>query len=454
MSVEQIVGPPPSGWTYKTLGAACEDGGGGVQTGPFGSQLHASDYVQQGVPSIMPQNIGDNRIIEDGIARISRADAERLSRYLVRAGDIVYSRRGDVERRALVREEEDGWLCGTGCLRVRLGERGPDPTFAAYYLGHPGVREWIVRHAQGATMPNLNTGILSACPFLEPPAAEQRAIAHILGTLDDKIELNRRMSETLEQMARALFKSWFVDFDPVRAKMEGRDPGLPREIAELFPDRMVESELGEIPEGWEVRPVEDLAEVVGGSTPSTTRAAYWVGGTHCWVTPKDLSRLSSPVLLDTERRVTDFGLGQISSGLLPPGTVLLSSRAPIGYLAITEVPVAINQGFIAMKPRTGVSNLFLLRWASAAADEIVSRANGSTFLEISKSNFRPILLPTPGTKVMAAMDRVARPMYERVVRLERETGTLATLRDTLLPQLISGELRVPDAERLLNAASV
>ncbi len=237
----------PPGWKRSTLGAVCERGGGNIQTGPFGSQLHASDYRPVGIPSIMPQNLGDNRVIADGIARIGDRDANRLRRCLVREGDIVYSRRGDVEKRALIGPREDGWLCGTGCLRVRLGENGADPRYASYYFGHPAVREWIVRHAHGATMPNLNTSILSACPFVVPPVLDQRAIAHILGTLDDKIELNRRMNATLEAMARALFRSWFVEFDSVRAKMEGRDTGLPKDIADLFSDRLVDSELGELP---------------------------------------------------------------------------------------------------------------------------------------------------------------------------------------------------------------
>jgi type I restriction enzyme S subunit len=253
------------------------------------------------------------------------------------------------------------------------------------------------------------------------------------------------MNETLEAMARALFKSWFVDFDPVRAKAEGRDPGLPKPLADLFPARLVDSELGEIPEGWEVKPIGDLAEVVGGSTPKTERLEYWEGGTHHWVTPKDLSGLSMPILLDTERKITEAGLAQVSSGLLPIGTVLLSSRAPIGYLAIAEIPVAINQGFIAMKPRAGTSNLFLLRWASAAHEEIVSHANGSTFLEISKSSFRPIRTVAPASPVMDAFDRVARSMYFKVVEHERESRTLAALRDALLPRLITGDLRVNDA---------
>lgn len=470
MSGEELIGSLPTEWEYTTLGAVCQRSGGNIQTGPFGSQLHASDYVPTGIPSIMPQNIGDNRIIEDNIARITLHDAKRLSRYIVRKNDIVYSRRGDVERRALIREHEEGWLCGTGCLRVRIGEKSVDATYVSYYLGHPNVREWIVRHAHGATMPNLNTSILAACPFVRPPLPEQRAIAHILGTLDDKIELNRRTNETLEGMARALFRSWFVDFDPVvenalragnpiperfaaradylRQKIQSGKPPIP--VADLFPDSFQDSELGEIPKGWEVGPIGDLADVVGGSTPSTKEPTYWEGGIHHWATPKDLSALAFPVLLNTERRITAEGLAQISSGLLPPGTVLLSSRAPIGYLAIAEMPVAINQGFIAMKPKD-VSNLFLLLWARAAHEDILSRANGSTFLEISKSNFRPIRLVAPPDFAMEGFERQARSLYRRIVESERESRTLAALRDVLLPKLISGELRVKDAGKFVEA---
>ncbi len=226
-------------------------------------------------------------------------------------------------------------------------------------------------------------------------------------------------------------------------------PGLPAHLYDLFPDRLVGSDLGDIPEGWAVKGIGDLAEVVGGSTPKTERIEYWENGTHHWVTPKDLSGLSVPVLLDTERKITDAGLAQISSGLLPKGTVLLSSRAPIGYLAIAEVPVAVNQGFIAMKPRHGISNLFLLRWANAAHDEIVSHANGSTFLEISKSSFRPIRVVEPPAYVMNAFDQTSRPMYLKVVEHERESRALAAIRDVLLPGLISGEVRVKDAEKFI-----
>jgi type I restriction enzyme S subunit len=321
-----------------------------------------------------------------------------------------------------------------------------------WLLRTPQYRSYCGAHATGTT----NLG-LAREDFLAFPAPEPTPIQHkfveTLGTLDEKIELNRRMNETLEATARALFKSWFVDFDPVRAKAEDRDPGLLKPFADLFPDSFVDSELGEIPKGWQVKSIGDLADVMGGTTPSTKESAYWDGGMHAWATPKDLSGLSVPVLLDTERRITDAGLSQIGSGLLQKGTVLLSSRAPIGYLAIAEVPVAINQGFIAMTPKTGTPNLFLLLWASVAHEEIVSRANGSTFLEISKANFRPIPVVTPSAYVMQKFEQLARPLYERVVESARESRTLAALRDTLLPKLISGELRVKDATKMVRTVA-
>jgi type I restriction enzyme S subunit len=331
-------------------------------------------------------------------------------------------------------------------LRPRSGVRDD---FLPYLLLGNKERLLSLVDLAGHGTGRLNTDELKSLEILLPAESEQRAIAHILGTLDDKIELNRRMNETLEAMARALFKSWFVDFDPVRAKAEGRDTGLPPHIAELFPDSFEESEVGEIPKGWEAKPIGEMAEVVGGSTPRTGRPEYWEGGTHHWATPKDLSGLSTPVLLETQRKLTDAGLGQISSGLLPEGTVLLSSRAPIGYLAIAEVPVAINQGFIAMKPCQGISSLFLLRWADAAHEGIVSRANGSTFLEISKAGFRPIRAVAPSAPVMEAFDRWSRPLYRRVVEHERECRALMALRNMLLPRLVSGELRVARAPRPL-----
>ena len=320
-------------------------------------------------------------------------------------------------------------------------------------------KEQIRNAASGSAQPILNKSAFSRLEIYLPDPYEQRRIAHILGTLDDKIENNRKTAKTLEAMAQAIFKSWFVDFDPVRAKMAGESPEsickrlkLTPEILDLFPDRLVDSELGEIPEGWGVGTFGDYADIVGGSTPSTNNPDYWLSGLHSWATPKDLSNLTIPVLLVTENKITDAGLQQISSRLLPVGTVLLSSRAPIGYLAIAEIPVAINQGFIALKPHNREDNIFLMLLIKHNMDEIISRANGSTFLEVSKAKFRPIPVISPAQAILRFFAKLVIPLFLRIASLEKFTRILTIQRDTLLPKLISGEIRVPEAKYCVEAA--
>lgn len=271
-----------------------------------------------------------------------------------------------------------------------------------------------------------------------PPLPEQRAIAATLGALDDKIELNRKMNATLEAMARALFRDWFVDFGPTRARMEGRAPYLSPDLWSLFPDRLdAESK----PEGWEVSSIGEEVRVVGGSTPSTKEPDLWDGGIN-WATPKDLSALAAPVLLETSRTISAAGLAKISSGQLPVGSLLLSSRAPIGYLAIAEVPVAINQGFIGMICDKRVSNVFAWLWTLENMEAILAKANGSTFQEISKGNFRPLPVVIAPDPMLNAFDAMAKPLYERIAKNERESRTLAQTRDLLLPRLMSGEIQL------------
>ena len=363
-------------------------------------------------------------------------------------GDVLLTREAPLGEIAIIRGEERVFL-GQRIMLYRANRSVLDPRFLFYSFLSPDLQAQIHAYGgTGSTVDHIRVPDCSKFEILLPPLGEQRAIAHILGTLDDKIELNRKQNETLEAMARALFKAWFVDFEPVRAKMEGRWqrglslPGLPAHLYDLFPDRLVESELGEIPEGWRYSTIGEEVTVCGGSTPSTKEPAFWEGGQHCWATPKDLSSLWFPVLLDTERKITDAGLARISSGLLPVGTVLLSSRAPIGYLAITEVPTAINQGFIAMKCDGVLPNVFVLLWCRENMDTIASNANGSTFLEISKSNFRPLHVAVPPNEVLANFTKLAAPLYKQLAKNEHESRALAQLRDTLLPKLISGEFRL------------
>ena len=309
-----------------------------------------------------------------------------------------------------------------------------DTRYLRYVIGSAQFTKHVQSITTGTAVPHISLKQIKDFRFKLPSLDEQKRIAGTLGALDDKIELNRKMNETLEQMVKALFKSWFVDFDPVQAKAAGRKPiGIDQATADLFPDCFVDSELGKIPKGWKVAPVGDTVECLGGATPSTTETKYWEGGIHHWTTPKDFSSLASPFLLDTDRKLTNAGIAKISSGLLPAGTLLLSSRAPIGYIAIATMPIAINQGFIAMKCNEDASNFFMLNWCKANMGEIESRATGTTFPEISKLNFRPIRVCLPSKELMSAFTSKVAPIYGKVVANLRQAKTLSTIRETILP---------------------
>jgi type I restriction enzyme, S subunit len=329
------------------------------------------------------------------------------------------------------------------------GNHRADTRFLNYVLSQTDISGYLT----GSTMPKLTQGNLNRLPVIAPPLAEQKTIAAVLGVLDDKIELNRRMNATLEAMARALFQSWFVDFDPVRTKLDGRQPtGLDSTTAALFPNSFQVTGAVHFPTGWTVQPVGEVVDCVGGATPSTAESAYWEGGIHHWTTPKDFSSLQSPILLETNRKLTEAGIAKISSGLLPEGTLLLSSRAPVGYLAITAMPVAINQGFIAIKCNDAASNFFMLNWCQVNMPEIENRATGTTFAEISKKDFRPIQLVLPPKEIMTVFTSKVTPLYDQIKANLIQSRTLATLRDTLLPKLLSGELRVTSPQKDLEAA--
>ncbi|MCI1756014.1 MAG: restriction endonuclease subunit S [Sphingobium sp.] len=333
---------------------------------------------------------------------------------------------------------EDFWPLNT-CLYVK-DFKGNDPRFAYYFLKTID----LAGMNSGSAQPSLNRNFVHPVPVRFPDPPEQQAIAAILSALDDKIELNLRMNETQEASARALFRDWFVDFGPTRAKAEGRAPYLAPDIWSLFPGTF--DDEGK-PEGWVWSTIGKEVEAVGGSTPSTKDASLW-DGDIAWTTPKDLSGLKSPVLMQTGRTISEAGLQTISSGLLPPGTVLMSSRAPVGYLAITQIPLAINQGYIAMRCNGRVSNWHAYLWAKENINAIVQNANGSTFQEISKANFRPLPFLVGDKDVRDRFNDLVQPMFEQIIANERESRTLAETRDALLPKLMSGEIRVAQAEKL------
>jgi type I restriction enzyme, S subunit len=380
--------------------------------------------------------------------------SERIRRAEPCHGDILFSREGTYF--GIAAEVPMG-------IRVCLGQRmvllRPDPErldhrYLRYWLNSPFLCRHIRGLHDGSVAQRINVSTIRTLPIGFPPLPEQRAISRLLGRLDDKIELNRRMNETLEATARAIFRSWFVDFDPVIAKSEGRQPAhMSRETAELFPDSFEESEIGAIPRGWGLQPIGDAVRCVGGGTPRTKEPKYWDGGGCPFATPRDMSRLSCPVMLETERYITEAGVEKIGSGQLPAGTVLLSSRAPIGYLAIAAVPLSVNQGIIAMVCDSVLSNYYVLHWITANMQEIVGRAGGTTFAEISKRSFRPIPALVPTETVVRCYDAVTGPIHLRMGESVRESVALSSIRDALLPRLLSGEIRLREAEKTVEEAT-
>nr|WP_293464083.1 restriction endonuclease subunit S [Polaromonas sp.] len=373
-----------------------------------------------------------------------RFEPHEKERYGLRPGDLVVCEGGEPGRCAI-------WNGTTGMkIQKALHRIRPKASFDSHYLYY-----WFCYAANigllepyftGTTIKHLTGKAVAALEVPQPPIRTQQMMVEVLRALDDRITHLRETNTTLETIAQTLFKSWFVDFDPVRARMEGRAPeGMDEATAALFPDGFGESELGLVPRGWQVLPIGDAVEAVGGATPDTKNPVYWEPAIHCWTTPKDLSGIAAPVLLDTERKLSDQGLAKIGSGALPIGTLLLSSRAPIGYLALAQVPLAINQGYIAMLPGGLLPPLYLLFWCRQNMENIKGRANGSTFMEISKKAFRPIPALVPPPTVVEAFTDVASILFDRLIENEKQAQTLATLRDTLLPRLISGQLRLPEA---------
>lgn len=323
------------------------------------------------------------------------------------------------------------------------GNGEADTRFLMYSLAATDINGYLT----GSTMPKLTQGNMNRIPLLTPPLPEQRAIAHILGTLDDKIELNRRMSETLEAMARALFKSWFVDFDPVRAKAEGRDPGLPKRLADLFPDRLVDSEFGEIPEGWEVGTLADLSELNPEVWTKETRPAA--------INYVDLSNTKWGRIEAVAAHGAADAPSRAQRVLRPGDTIVGTVRPGNGsYALISEGGLTGSTGFAVLRPSAPQYAQFVYLAATAGEniDSLAHLADGGAYPAVRPEFVTATPVARPDNEVLGRFALASGPLLAKMACIERESRTLAALRDTLLPKLVSGELRVKDTENLIGRA--
>lgn len=394
-----------SEWKEHSLGEFAE-----IQTGPFGSQLHAADYVSYGTPSIMPTNIGSKlNIVTDKIVYVGDNDIKRLQKYTVLDGDIVYSRRGDVEKCAFITSAQTGWLCGTGCLRIRVVSNKLSSKFCAYYLSSPEIKTWVVNSAVGTTMPNLNSTILGKLPLLVPGIKEQEAIAETLCSLDDKIDLLHRQNKTLEQLAETVFRQWFVE---------------------------------EAEESWESTTIENVcSKINSGGTPATKISEYYNGEIN-WYATKELN---DNFLFESSSKITKEGLENSAAKLFPENTILIAIYAAptVGRLGILGTEAAFNQaacGFIADESKICFEYLFLHLLMSR--QKLNDMASGSAQQNLNVGIMKEFEIVLPPSNVMDSFKKQVRPMYQKIKSNTNQIRTLTQLRDTLLPKLMSGEVRM------------
>ena len=419
-------------WQQTTLGKVLSSGGGKIQTGPFGSQLHASDYVATGIPCIMPANMKSNRVDLSGIAFIAEKDAKRLSHHLVQAGDIVYSRRGDVTQKALIREAEAGYFCGTGCLLVRPGD-AIDSEFLTYHLSTPTNQDWIVKQAVGATMPNLNTAILSAVPLNVPPNKEtQRKVAAVLSALDAKIDCNNRINAELEAMSKMLYDYWFVQFDFPDANGKPYKSSGGKMVYNATLKR-------KIPKGWKDGVASDLFDFNPTLSLSiNTEASY-------------IDMASLPVtgfMTDAPQRKPFAGGMKFQNGdvVVARITPCLENgkSALITLLKDREIGFGSTE-FIVIRGKKVALGSFaaqLSRSASFRQFAISNMTGTSGRKRIDANTLETFSLPLPPDDILLKYEQVAHSCFEQMTLNAKENQHLAELRDWLLPLLMNGQVTV------------
>jgi len=420
---------------------------GNVASVRSGFAFKSGDWTESGIPVVKIANVKDGSLVMEGCSFVPERVAETALEFELQSGDILIAMTGYIGDVAEVRDRDLPAVFNqrVGRFAVRDSRR-LNRQFLFYLLRNADVRKEIEGLGHGSAQPNVSPALIHGVEIPLPPLPEQRAIAHILGTLDDKIELNRRMNETLEAMARALFKSWFVDFDPVRAKAEGRDPGLPQPLADLFPGRFVDSELGEIPEGWDVRNLDDIARFLNGlalqkypasngrSLPAIKIAQLRAGSTD------GADRVSADLVVDY---------------IVEDGDVLFSWSGSLECVLWAGGRGALNQHLFKVTSAEYPKWLCYLGVHQHLDDfRHIAAGKATTMGHIQRHHLSDAKLAVPQDQVLRSMDTVFAPLIDSTWRRRVQSRTLATLRDTLLPKLISGALRVTSVERFIKDPSV
>ena len=376
-----------------------------------------------GIP-LVTAKIVKNGTINGYTEYIAEEDYEKwMVRGFPKVGDVILTTEAPLGEVALLKEEKVALAQRIVCLRGK--DNVLDNTYLKYYLQSGKGQKSLSARESGTTVTGIKQAELRRVDIEYPTYDDQRRIASILSSLDLKIELNNKINADLEEMAQTIFKNWFVDFEPFK---DGK---------------FVDSELGMIPEGWKVGRLDEIADVVGGSTPSKAKPEYYTQKGIAWLTPKDLSNHPAVYTSRGEIDITEEGYNSTSTKLMPKGTILFTSRAPIGYISIAQNDICTNQGFKSLVPKKA-GTCFLYCFLKYVTPEIENKSTGSTFKEASGSLMKSLQVIMPEQKVFEDFETIVSPLFARIESLEKENSRLSLLRDTLLPRLMSGEIEVPE----------
>ena len=417
-----------SEWQEYNIGDLCD----GIYDGP-----HATPKKTDLGPIFLGiSNLSGGRIDLSNAEHLSEESFKKWTRRIIpQANDVVFSYETRLGEAALI---PNGLRC---CLGRRMALMRPnlekvDPQFLLYAFLSPSFQETIcARTIHGSTVNRIALTEFPSYPLKIPSLTIQKNISSTLHNLDAKIENLRSQNQTLEKIAQTLFNYWFIDFE------------FPNEFGEPYKSsggEMVTSELGDIPVGWRVGKIGDEVETLGGGTPSTTESSYWEAGEIPWYSPTDLTRQKTLFSIDSEKKITSLGLQKSSAKLFSKYSLLLTSRATIGEVTINTKEACTNQGFITIIPNQAFSIYFLHRWLLTQIDLIKMLASGSTFPEISKTNFRSIDFLVPAKEVLKEYDILIQPIYKKMETNIFQIQTLTKTRNILLPKLMSGQIRVAE----------
>lgn len=397
--------------------------------GPFGSKLSRKHYSESGVPVIRGTNLSaDSKFSFDDFVYVSEEKADELRANNAHPGDLIFTQRGTIGQVGLIPFDSpiSRFVISQSQMKLTVDPEQVDALFLYYFFTAADTVQKIQNLAFAAGVPHINLDILRKFETPVPPLPVQRRIAGILSAYDELIENSQRRIRILEEMARALYREWFVHF---------RFPGH-----ENHP--LTSSSLGDIPQGWEVKTVVDSFEIFGGGTPSRKQQEYWDGGAIQWFSPSDLTGAVSMFMDDSRDHISKLGLAKSSARLFPAGSVMLTSRATIGAIAINTHEACTNQGFIICLPNDRVSRFFLFHWLKENVLTFQRMASGATFKEISRGVFKTIEFLNPPAKIVRHFEDVVAPMAEQVLAFQRQIQNLRRTRDLLLPRFLSGQINL------------